>query len=104
VVANPDDGVLQNATEIGLLEELLLRVPNECPMRGHRPVFCQPTMATQKWCLVAITAGNLPHLRWLATSTRGVELGAVVEGEQEVDEYIFLGLEFVHMSYILDRH
>ncbi|KAJ6589804.1 hypothetical protein B0H10DRAFT_1961239, partial [Mycena sp. CBHHK59/15] len=55
-------------------------------------------LGTQQLRLQTFAARNCPDPIWtrFTASTRGVELGAVMEGEKDFQEYSFLRLEFVH--------
>jgi hypothetical protein len=48
IVAQSDDGVPQNATEVMLLEEALVQIPNESPMHEHRLMLVHPAFGTQE--------------------------------------------------------
>lgn len=47
IMAEADRSILHDTTEVVLLEETLIPVPDERPMRGHVPVLIHPTLTTQ---------------------------------------------------------
>jgi hypothetical protein len=97
MMAERNDGVLQDATEVFFFEETLVLVPNESPMHGHRSVFVHPALRTQQFPLQAIATRDFPQAVLDTTSAAGEEGEGVIPGQKTVQEYVLLSLELAHV-------